>query len=299
MRAIVFQVFRIVAGIVIPLASLATGLRAVSVDPFWLLERRSLLLRSLLAILVLVPLGTIAFLLAIPASPLVKTGLTVSILAIGIGPPAAFKRTRAVEANVAYEIELNVVLLILAIAFIPAAVALLGAYLHLPLRLNAARVAGLVLTRALIPLAVGVLVARLLPRVATPLARIAGPVVQIALLLLVAVAAVATWRGLLALGAQAWAICAAVALGTMVVGHLCGGPDPLQRRVLATFSSMRFPGLALLIASIAPLGKQVVPVVLAYAISSFVLVALYDAVTSRRARVAGRAAPLPPAPQAA
>jgi BASS family bile acid:Na+ symporter len=306
MRELLFRAFKVVVSVVIPLASVATGLRAVTVDPFWLLKRRSLLLRSLLAILILVPLGTVVFLQAVHASPLVKTGLIVSILAVGIGPPAAFKRARAAEANVAhaeanvaYEVELNVVLLILAIAFIPAALALLGVYFRLPLRLDPTRVLGLVFTRALIPLTIGVLVARLLPRVAAPLARVAGPVVQISLLAVVVVALAATWRGLITLGPQAWALCAAVALGAMVVGHLCGGPDPQQRRVLASFASMRFPGLALLIAAVTPFSKQVVPVVLAYAISTLVLVALYDLIASRRGRTSGRTMPVTTAPSPA
>jgi BASS family bile acid:Na+ symporter len=293
MRETLVSVFKIVVAVVIPLASLATGLRTVNVDPFWLLKRRPLLLRSLLAILVLIPVGTVLFLQVLHASPLVNTGLMVSILAIGIGPPAAFKRTRAAAAHVDYEVELNVVLLILSIVFIPAAVALLGAYLGLPLRLSASSVAGLVFTRALVPLAIGVLVARFYPRLAAPLARFAGPFVQIVLLVLVVVALAATWRSLFGLGLRTWTICAALALGAMIVGHLCGGHEPADRRVLATFSSMRFPGLALLIASVSPLGKQVVPVVLAYALSSLVLVAIYDAVLSRRGRPAGRAIPVP------
>jgi BASS family bile acid:Na+ symporter len=293
MRDILFRSFQIIVGVVIPLASLVTGLRAVTVDPLWLLKRRALLLRSLLAILVVVPVGTVLFLLALHSSPLVNTGLMVSILAVGIGPPAAFKRTGAAEAKVEYEVELNVILLILSIAFIPAAVALLGAYLHLPFRLSPSSVAGLVFTRALIPLAAGVLVARLLPRVAGPLARVGGPIVQIGLLVLVAVAVAATGRSLLELGGRTWAICAAVALGALIVGHLCGGSDRAERRVLASFSAMRFPGLALLIASVSPLRKQVVPVVLAYALCSLVLVALYDAVSSRRARVVAPAVPVP------
>jgi BASS family bile acid:Na+ symporter len=285
-RESLFQVFKIVVRVVIPFASLATGLRAATVDPFWLFKRPSLLWRSLLAILVLVPLGTFLFLEAIHASGLVESGLLVAILAVGIGPPAVFKRTCAADANIAYEVELNVVLLALTIFFIPTALALLGAYFRIELRLEPSRVAVLVLTRALIPLLAGVLVARLLPKVALPVGRIAGPIVQFVLLAVVAVALLATWRGLFALGARAWLTCAAVALGAVAIGHLCGGRDAGQRRVLANFSTLRFPGLALLVASAAPLGKRVVPVVLAYVISGVVCLAIYDALTrGRKARV--------------
>jgi BASS family bile acid:Na+ symporter len=296
MRVAIFQIFKVVVSVVIPFASLLTGLRAATVDPFWLLKRPSLLLRSLLAILVLVPVGTVALLEAVRASALVETGLIVAILAVGIGPPSVLKHTRAAEPNIAYEVELNVVLMALAIVFVPTAVALIGKYFRLEVRLEAWRVAGVVLTRAVVPLLVGVLIARLFPRIATPLGRIGAPIVQFVLLAVVALALLASWRGLLALGAEGWLTSAAVALGALAVGHICGGPDQANRRVLATFSSIRFPGLALFIASITPLAKNVVPVVLAYVISSVVFVAIYVAVTSRRRRPADRSASLVPTP---
>jgi BASS family bile acid:Na+ symporter len=288
------HVLKIAASIAIPLASLATGLRAATVDPLWLLKRPSLLVRSLLAILVLVPIGTIAFLHAIGASPLVASGVIVAILAVGLGPAAELKRTRAAEAHVVYEVELNVVLLALSIVFIPLAVALVGKHFHRDLHLDASAVAALVLTRALVPLLLGVAVARLLPRLAAPLGRLAAPAIQIFMLAVVAVALVGFWRPLFALGARAWAICGVVALGALAIGHLCGGPEREDRRVLATLSSVRFPGMALLVASVAPLGKKVVPVVLAYIISSALITAVYGTVTSRRPRPAGRAVPAEP-----
>jgi bile acid:Na+ symporter, BASS family len=296
MRETLLHLLKISVSVAIPLASLATGLRAATVDPLWLFRRPSLLLRSLLAILVIVPLGTILFLEAIGASGVLASGMIVAILAVGIGPPAALKQSKTAGDTLAYEVELNAVLLALAIVFIPAAVALIGTQYHLALDLRASSVAALVLTRALIPLLIGVLLARFLPRVAAPVGRMAGPFIQIVLLVVVVVALAATWRALFSLGGRAWLTCAAVALGALVVGHLFGGPERAERRMLATFSSMRFPGLALLIATILPLGKQVIPVVLAYAICSTVLVAVYGAVMSRRGHPAGRAAPLAPAP---
>lgn len=295
MSGTLFHAFKLVVGAVIPFASLVTGLRAATVDPLWLLKRPSLLLRSLLAILILVPVGATAFVESVGASPLIKTGIIVSVLAVGIGPPAILKRTRAATANVAYEVELDIVLMALAIVFVPVAVAVLGRYYGLALSLGAGQVAVLVSTRLIGPLLFGVVMARLAPRVAGPVARVGSPIVQIVLLLVMALAFVATWRGLLGLGVRGWLSCGAIALGALAIGHLCGGSDRSNRRVLAAFCVVRFPGLALLIASIAPLGKQVVPVVLAYAVCSVVIVGVYGAIASRRGRPAGRSIPRPAA----
>jgi BASS family bile acid:Na+ symporter len=288
MRDAFMHGLRIAMGVIIPLASVATGLRAAAADPLWLFKRPSLLLRSLLAVLVLVPLVTFALLEVVGASMLIEGGVLVAILAVGIGPPAVFKHTGKDDAHIAYEVEMNVLLLALAILYIPAVLTVLGRYFGRELHLDASRVAWLVLTRSLVPLLVGVLLARFLPRVAEPLGRIAAPLVQVVLLVVVVVALFATRRGLFALGASGWLICAVVAATAVAVGHLCGGPDPLKRKVLVALSAVRFPGLALLIASVLPNGRQVIPVVLAYVLCSVVLLAIYGAVTSGSRRQSER-----------
>jgi len=290
MRETLLHVLKIALGIAIPLASFSTGVRAAHIDPLWLFRRRSLLLRSLLAIFVLVPLATVFFLTVIKAPQVVTAGVLVAVLAVGIGPPAAMKRTSAKDADVAYEVELNLVVQILAIIFIPVAVAVLGSYYHFAFRLDAARVAVVVLERVLIPVGLGILAARFLPRVARPLARIAGPVVQVLLLAVVVLAFVVMWKSLLSIGAQGWLIIAAVAFLALLIGHLSGGADREERSVLAAFSVMRFPALALLIASILPRGRQFLPVVLAYTLCAFVFAAVYGVVSKRSSRAHGGAA---------
>jgi BASS family bile acid:Na+ symporter len=287
MRETLIHILKVTLGVVIPLASFATGVRAAKVDPLWLFRHPALLLRSLLAIFILVPLAAVLFVEAVGAPPVVAAGIVIAILAVGIGPPALFQQAAPDKADVTYEVELNVVVQILAILFIPLAIAILGAIFQFAPRLEAGRVARVVLERALIPLFVGVLVARFLPRVAAPLARIAGPVVKLTLLAVVVVALAATWKPLLAIGAKGWLIIAAVALLAMVIGHLCGGADRTQRTVLATFSAMRFPALALAIAAILPRGREMIPAVLAYILCSLIFTAIYGAVISRRERTSG------------
>jgi BASS family bile acid:Na+ symporter len=289
MRETLHDVLKIALGIAIPLASFSTGVRAAHVDPLWLFRRRSLLLRSLLAIFVLVPLATVFFLTVIHAPQAVSAGVLVTVLAVGIGPPAAFKRTSAKGADVAYEVELNIVVQLLAIIFIPIAVAVLGSYYHFAFRLDATRVAVVVLERVVIPVGVGILLTRFAPRIARPLARIAGPLVQLLLLVVIVLALLATWKSMLGIGSGAWLTIAAVALLALVIGHLSGGHDREQRSVLASFSVMRFPALALLIASILPRGRQLLPFILAYTICALLLAGVYGAVSKRGSRTHGGA----------
>src|SRR5262245_38718809 len=76
----------------VPLASLATGLRA-SV-PFWLWRRPRLLGRALLAILIVVPvLAAILLEVLAPANVYVRAGVMISILSVGLGPADLLRRT--------------------------------------------------------------------------------------------------------------------------------------------------------------------------------------------------------------
>src|SRR3954471_218743 len=74
MRETLLQALKIALGIAIPLASFSTGVRAANIDPLWLFRRRSLLVRSLLSIFVLVPLATVFLLTIIKAPQAVSAG---------------------------------------------------------------------------------------------------------------------------------------------------------------------------------------------------------------------------------
>lgn len=278
------EILRVLVGIAIPLASFATGLR--STDPLWLWKRPRLLVRSLIAILVVVPLVEVLLAEVLSAGNVyVRAGIVVSILAIGIGPPNLLRRTQGSQDVVCYGIGLNITLMLVAIVYVPLATALHGAVFHHEVIPPWMQVARVVLVQALLPFFAGVALARWAPRLAAPLELHAPQVVSAAMLTVAVVALLAVWRPLVGLGVRAWLVCAIIAAVAIAIGHLAGGPGQETRGVLAGFSAMRFPGLALLIAASVPGGRgaALVPVILAYVISSSVLVGLYHAAMGRRA----------------
>src|SRR5262245_8511773 len=96
-------VLGILIGIAVPLASFVTGLRTT--DPLWLWKRPRLLARSLVTILVAVPVvaALLVEVLAPDNVPL-KAGIVVSILAIGVGPPDLMNRSEKAKDVAGYEI---------------------------------------------------------------------------------------------------------------------------------------------------------------------------------------------------
>lgn len=268
-------------GIAVPFASFATGLRAT--DPLWLWKRPQLLVRSLLTILFAVPVVAIALAeLLSPGSVLVRGGIAVSILAVGFGPPALLKRTEGPNELVSYEVGLNVVLMIVAVVYLPLAVAVHGAIFQHEAALPWASVARVVLLQALLPLAAGLAVARWLPKLATTLERHAPKLIVLTMLAVGIVAVATAFRPLVALGVGGWLTCAVVAIAATLIGHFAGGTRE-TRTVLAEFSALRFPALALLLASVSAQGKMLIPVVLAYVITSMLFVGVYRASAMKRA----------------
>src|SRR5262245_20203708 len=115
----------ILVAIAVPLASFVTGVR--SSDPLWLWKRPRLLARSLLAILVMVPIAEVVLAEALlRESPIIRSGIVISILSIGVGPPQMMRRSSGKREYMRYEIGLNVSLMLAAVFYLPLAVAIHG-----------------------------------------------------------------------------------------------------------------------------------------------------------------------------
>jgi len=114
-----------------------------------------LLWRSLLAVLVLVPLAAVVLVEVLRPALIVRAGLVVSIFAVGVGPLDELKRARAASPVLAYELGLDVMLLIASVVFVPAAVALHGLVFHHQVHVGLSQVGTVVVANALLPLAVG------------------------------------------------------------------------------------------------------------------------------------------------
>jgi BASS family bile acid:Na+ symporter len=282
----------VLLAVVIPLASFTTGLQAPKASGTRLWRRPSLLLRALLAILIAVPLWALLLVAILPLAPVAKGGILIAVLAVGIGPVAGMKRMAGTVPHARDAMDLNIVVLILSLAFVPIAFAGLAAALHRDVHVGAGQVAKVLLGKALVPMVLGLGVAHFAPsfarRAGAPLAKI----INIVLLLVLVVALLATWRGLVGIGAKGWLACVATALGAVVIGHLLGGPDDGTRGVVASASTLRFPALGLVLASVTAEPKRMVPVVLAYVIAALAAVTVYGRVMARRARRRSGAQPV-------
>lgn len=250
------------------------GLQATRDDLLYIAQRPGLLLRSLIAMLVILPILVVAcvYYLDLPQ----PTAVVLTALAISPVPPLLPKKHKKAGGVAPYGLGLLVVLALVSIVTMPLSVALFNWLFAQPLAVGPASILKIVLTMIIAPLAVGLLAAALMPRVAQ---RLITPVRLIATVLLAAgvlVLLAGTWRVILSSTGH-WTVIAIVAfvLAGLVVGHCLGGPEPEHASVLALSSASRHPAIALAISAANFPGEQFAPTLVLYLIVCTVIAIPY------------------------
>jgi BASS family bile acid:Na+ symporter len=210
--------------------------------------------------------------------------LLIATLAIGIGPVAAMKRMGPATPAAREALDLNLIVLTISLIFVPLAFAGLAALYRTDVHISVGAVAKVVLGRALVPLLLGLGAARLVPGLADRVGPWLTKVINVVLVLLLVTALAVTWKHLAGVGAIGWIASALAAAGAIAIGHLLGGPDPGTRGVVAAASAMRFPALALALASVTRQAQRLIPVIIVYALAAFLMLAAYGLIMSRRGR---------------
>lgn len=226
-----------------------------------LLREPGLLLRSLLAMNVLMPLVAVAIALAFDLNPAVE--LAMVAMALAPVPPIVPGKEIKAGGSQSYVLRLLAAAALVSIVFVPAMTALLGHAFGRPVHVGVGTVTKIVVTSVLLPLLLGYGLRRVAPAFAQ---RIAGPLsITATVLLLVAVVPVLikVWPALVALAdhASLIAIVAFVLIG-LAIGHALGGPDPDNRTVLALSTATRHPAVAIAVLHDDPTGQSAMAAVL-------------------------------------
>ena len=250
---------------------LAIGMDSTLADLTHLLRRPVLLLRSLAAMYVAVPLVALLAVTVLKLPSAVVVALLV--LAISAGAPLLPRKVMHLGDG-AYIFSLVVTSSLLAIVTVPAWVAVLAPVLGRTGSLASGDVARVVVRSFLAPLLLGMLLRALAPRqierIADRLILILGSVLTICALVLLAT----QWSLLADAGMPALLALGGMSLAGLAIGHLLGGPDPDDRTALAVACSTRHLGIAVLIATSLP-GARTAALVLVYLVSSAVVTIPY------------------------
>jgi len=220
-------------------------------DVTYLLQRPGLLARSLIAMFVVMPVLAVALAVLLDLHPVIEVALVA--LSLAPVPPVLPKKQIKAGGAPSYGVGLLVIAALIAIVYVPAALALLGRVFGRPVHSDPAAVAKIVATSILAPLLAGLVVGRLTPSFAGSAAKplsIAGTVLLVVAALPILVK---EWPSIAAqtsvFGVIAIALFSAAGLA---VANALGGPDPDDRTVLALATATRHPGVAMAIAADMP-----------------------------------------------
>jgi BASS family bile acid:Na+ symporter len=276
------QIILLMAQASIFLTVFGFGLQATRDDLLFLVRRPGILVRSLVAMFLVMPLFALLVTRIFEFHPAVKIAL--GALAISPVPPLLPRREVKAGGHGSYGLGLMATAALLSIVFVPLALNLLGRLQGVPLTISSGAVARVVMISILLPLAAGMGFHALAPSLGE---RIARPVGLIATGLL-AVAAIAILVGALPVALSLvgngtlFVFVAFVAFG-LAVGHYLGGPSDEERVVLALSTACRHPALALAIAGATfPDEKRVVGAIVLYLLLSLIVAIPYEARLRRR-----------------
>lgn len=264
-------------GLVVFAQMVDIGLRQDPGDLPRLWRQPGLLLRSLVSVLIVVPLAVVALVAALPLPPEVALGLV--LLAAAPGAPLTTRRSEAAAADRAYVAALQLTLAALAVVFTPAIIAVSG--LVTGPAVAPAAVARQIVLVTFVPAALGWLFARFAPAVLrrhAGLLSMAAKGLFVAFLLVVVLALVVVpdLRGTMLIGWAGAAAAVVLALVALVAGHLLGGPRTERRAGLAVATVARNLGLALYIAEGSPETAVAIPTILTYAVLALLLAVPYS-----------------------
>jgi bile acid:Na+ symporter, BASS family len=250
------------------------GLGATRDDLLYVVYRPALLLRSFIAMLVIMPLVVVAcvWFLDLPQ----PTAVVLTALAVSPVPPLLPQKHKRAGAVVSYGLGLLVVLAVVSIVTIPLSALLISRLFAEPFAVGHIALIKIVLTMIIAPLAAGMLVRKLMP---LPAQRLIAPARRVANVLLVAgvlVLLAGTWRAVWLATGQATVLAIVVfVLAGLVIGHWLGGPRPEHASVLALSTASRHPAIALAIASANYPGEKFAPTLILYLILCTILAIPY------------------------
>jgi BASS family bile acid:Na+ symporter len=214
----------------------------------YLLGRPGKLVRSVLAMFVVLPTLTLLIVSAFHLKPAVEAALV--LLAVSPVPPILPGKQTKAGGSHSYALGLLMLSAVLAIVTVPLSVWLIGKVMGREAIVPFAMIAKTVAISVVGPLLLGVLVRRLAPAAA---GRIAGPLSKVGTLLLLLAflpVLVTMWGAIVQqLGDFTLLAIVVITLLGLLVGHLLGGPVPEDRSVLGLATACRHPGVAMTIAS--------------------------------------------------
>jgi BASS family bile acid:Na+ symporter len=232
-----------------------------------------LLLKSLLTVLVLVPLIAVAAIILV--RPARATAIGMLLLAASPVAPMALKIILKAGGDREYVLNLHFILALLMIVTTPITIEILSILVGFRLEVSPEAVAGVVGLSILLPIVSGIITGRLFP---VPTGKMIKPLEIISNIFSMAVNIIVllfTYKLIFMLDIVSYLAIALMVLGALIAGHLIAKGRPGEQTTLALESATGNFGLVFLIVSTFTTLDKAMPVIIPYIIISVIICLLY------------------------
>lgn len=270
------------AYIFLVMTMLGIGLKVTGSEVLQTLSDRSLILRSLLVNIILVPILGLIVTAIVPMPRDTEVGIL--LLAAAPGGLAAIQFTSKGKEAITFAASLLFVFSVVAVFATPLTAELILP-IHTPVSMPYLLVIQALLMYLFLPLLIGFAVQRLSGRVAQALSKPVSLCGTLSFIAMIILTMAMKKQAVRAIGGSGMAAMLILILVSMVIGWVLGGPDKNNRRVLATGTSIRNAAICLLIAqkSFPNTGVDVVVVAFsALMVPPNMLFTLYEIIKKRR-----------------
>jgi len=243
-------------------------------------RRRGVLAFALFAVLVPVPAAAVLAVKLLGLKGAVAAGIL--LMAISPGAPVALRRAIEAGGGAPFAPGLHLAILVLAVATVPASLAVLDEIYGRNFSISPLDVGRQVFFAQLLPIGLGAALRAWRPAAAASLEARLQRVLNPALLAVAALLVVVLWPLLAEVGWTPFLAGAGLTSCALAIGTACAWRDAAARPVVAVAAAMRNPGLALLIATANKLPSTVVAAALGYAAGGALVVTLFVVLHTRR-----------------
>jgi len=288
MKELFITILKIAMPLSVVLIVFAQGLKISASEVVnYFKERPWLILRSLVAVLVLVPAAALGIILLLNPAREVAIGLAILVAC----PPAPMmiKLTPKLgKGSSAYMASLHLVLAVLALITVPGVLYLISIPLGFHAEVNLLAMTWILSRTILIPICVGLTVRSFFPQFADRHGQKFGMAGSIGLLVVILLAAAKLFPLMLQIKPGSYLVIVSVCITGLAIGHWFGSRDPHERTTLAVESAVRHPALALAIGAMNFTPEKALPV-LVPCVLVFIVVAAVYLVGRKKSAAAARA----------
>jgi len=247
MKETILSILKIIAPLSVALIVFAQGLKiSLGEVMTYFRERPWLIVRSLIAVLILVPAVALAIILIL--KPPIEVAVALAILVSCPPAPLMIKATPNLgKGSAAFMASLHLSLAVLALITVPTILYLISIPLGFHADVNLVKMMMILAKTILIPVTLGMVVRSYFPAFADKASPILDKVGTIGLLILVLVVLIKFFPALLNMDLWSYLVIAVVSASALATGHFLGPKDPHERTSLAIESGVRHPALALTI----------------------------------------------------